>query len=293
MSTIAIIGPGRLGTLLAAAAVRAGHRLTAVAGGRPEGRDRIAAMVAGCRPVGTVAETAGLADVLVVAVPDDAIEQVVTDLAVADAIGEQHRIIHVAGSRGLEVLTRAAGAGAGVAACHPAMTVPTGATDPDLLIGTAWAVTAAPRDRGWARAFVQDLGGDPHDLPDDRRALYHAGLAIGSNAVAAAVAVARQLLLAARVDDPAAFLAPLTQASAANVVRQGASAITGPVVRGDVGTIVRHLEAIARDLPELGEAYRLLARATLVPVRAGMQPDVAAAVDALLTDACRDPQAGR
>ena len=284
MSTVAIIGPGRLGTLLATASARAGHRLVAVAGGRPDARDRIAALVAGCRPVATPAEAARIAEVLVLAVPDDAIEQVVTDLALADAIGERHWIIHVAGSRGLDVLARATAAGARVAACHPAMTVPTGASDPAVLLGAAWAVTALPGDRAWAHGFVQDLGGDPHDLPDDRRALYHAGLAVASNAVAAAVAVARQLLLGARVDDPAAFLAPLVRASATNVVRDGASAITGPVVRGDLGTLAGHLAAIERDLPELSEAYRLLARATLLPVRAGMPPEAAAAIEALLVD---------
>jgi predicted short-subunit dehydrogenase-like oxidoreductase (DUF2520 family) len=86
-------------------------------------------------------------------------------------------------------------------------------TDPDLLVGTAWAVTAAAADLGWARDLVVDLGGDPHDVPDDVRVLYHAGLAVGGNAVGAAVAVARQLLLAARVDDPAAFLARWSRAA--------------------------------------------------------------------------------
>ncbi len=279
---VAVIGPGRLGTLLAVAASRAGHRTVAVAGGSDVSRGRVAALVAGCRPHARIVEAASEADLVFIATPDDAIEQVVTDLARADVIGEGHRVVHVAGSRGLAPLRRAALSGAGVAACHPAMTVPTGSSDPDLLVGTAWAVTAPATDRGWARDLVTDLGGDPHDVDDDVRGLYHAGLTIGSNAAAAAVVVARQLLLGARIADPGAFLAPLVARSVDNAATAGAAALTGPVVRGDVGTVTAHLDLLAADVPELLEAYRDLARVLLGRVRAELSPAAAAELDALL-----------
>jgi predicted short-subunit dehydrogenase-like oxidoreductase (DUF2520 family) len=279
---VAVIGPGRVGTLLTVALARAGWRPVAIAGGSAAARDRVASLVAGCRPHGTPTGAVADADLVVVATPDDAVAEVVTDLAQADVLREAQRVVHVAGSQGLAPLRRAALAGATVAACHPAMTVPTGAEDPDLLVGTAWAVTAAAADLGWARDLVVDLGGDPHDVPDDVRGLYHAGLAIGSNAVGAAVVVARQLLLAARVDDPAAFLGPLVERSVANALRDGASALTGPVVRGDVGTVAGHLDALAADVPDLLVAYRDLTRVLLGRVRAELSPQAAAELDALL-----------
>jgi predicted short-subunit dehydrogenase-like oxidoreductase (DUF2520 family) len=290
---VAVVGPGRVGTLLTVSFARAGWRPVAIAGGRADARDRVAALVTGCRPCEDPAEAVADVDLVVLATPDDALEQVVTELARTDVIGERHRVVHVAGSLGLAPLRRAALAGAGVAACHPAMTVPTGASDPDLLVGAAWAVTAAPGDRGWARDLVIDLGGDPHEVADEVRGLYHAGLAIGSNAAAAAVVVARQLLLAARIEDPAAFLAPLVERSVGNALARGASALTGPVVRGDVGTVAGHLEALAVDVPELRDAYRDLTRVLLGRVRADLSPAAAAELDALLAAPATRPADGR
>jgi predicted short-subunit dehydrogenase-like oxidoreductase (DUF2520 family) len=281
---VAVIGPGRVGTLLTVALARAGWRPVAVAGGSAAAREHVAAMVAGCRPTDVPAEAVADVDLVLVATPDAAVEAVVTDLARSDALRQTHRVVHVAGSLGLAPLRRAVLAGAGVAACHPAMTVPTGARDPDLLVGTAWAVTAPPACRGWAHDLVVDLGGDPHDVPDEVRPLYHAGLAVGSNAVAAGVVVARQLLLAAGIVDPAPFLGPLVERSVGNALTSGAAALTGPVVRGDVGTVAAHLAALGADVPELRDAYRDLTRVLLGRVRAGLSPAAAAELDALLAD---------
>jgi predicted short-subunit dehydrogenase-like oxidoreductase (DUF2520 family) len=279
---VAVVGPGRLGTLLTVAGARAGWRMTAVAGGSAAARSGVAGSVAGVRPVASVAEAAALAQLILLAVPDDVIAAVVDELVLADAIGPDHRVVHVAGSRGLDVLRRARLAGARVAACHPAMTVPTGTRDPDLLVGVPWAVTAAAGDLAWAEELVIQLGGDPHRVADDARGLYHAGLAVAANAVGAAVVTARRLLLAARIERPEAFLAPLATASAGNAAVDGVTALTGPIVRGDVGTVRAHLDRIAADLPEVLEAYRALARATLEPVRPVLAPEVAAELDALL-----------
>jgi predicted short-subunit dehydrogenase-like oxidoreductase (DUF2520 family) len=279
---VAVIGPGRMGTLLAVACVRAGHRVVAVGGGSDASRARLAARVAGARPAASPDGAVAAADLVLLAVPDDAIEGLVTDLTVADALGPDHRVVHVAGSRGLAVLRRAALAGARVAACHPAMTVPSGTTDPEVLVGVAWAVTASADDLGWAHDLVTDLGGDAHDVADDARSLYHAGLVLGSNAVGAAVVLARRLLLAARVDAPAAFLGPLIEASVANTLDHGAEALTGPVVRGDVGTVAGHLEELDRDLPEMAGGYRHLSAALLDLVRPALPPEAAAELGRLL-----------
>jgi predicted short-subunit dehydrogenase-like oxidoreductase (DUF2520 family) len=284
MTTAAIVGPGRVGTLLAVAGARAGWRVAAVAGGSERSRARVCELVKGVRPFGDPVDAARSVDVVLLAVPDDAIEQVVTELAVADVLGEGRGVVHLAGSRGLAPLRRAALSGARVAACHPAMTVPTGATDPEALVGVPWAVTAPPADRPWAHGLVADLHGDPHDVPDASRTLYHAALATASNAVGAAVVAARRLLLAAGIDQPAVFLGPLAHASVTNAADRGVVALTGPIVRGDVGTVRAHVEAIASDLPELLPPYVLLARATLDPVRPALAPDVVAALDAVLAD---------
>lgn len=281
---VAIVGPGRVGTLLAVACARAGHRVVAVAGGQEPARRALADLVAGARPHDTTSEAVRNAELVLLTTPDDVLDDVVTGLVTDDAVRENQRVVHVAGSRGLAPLRRAALAGARVAALHPAMTVPEGARDPDLLVGASWAVTTAHEDRGWAHELIAGLGGDPVDVPEDRRALYHAALTVGSNAVGAAVTVARQLLLAARVGDPAPFLGPLVERSVTNTLGEGANALTGPIVRGDVRTIAHHLDALDADVPELAEAYRLLSKVVLDRVRPQLSPGAAAELDAMLTD---------
>ncbi|MFO7776857.1 MAG: Rossmann-like and DUF2520 domain-containing protein [Nitriliruptoraceae bacterium] len=280
---VAIIGPGRVGTLLAVAGTRAGWRIVAVGGGSAASRARLTGRVAGVRSHAEPAAAVADAELVLLAVPDDAIEPVVDALVRADALGPGQGVVHVAGSRGLAVLRRAGLAGARIAACHPAMTIPAGATDPDLLVGVPWAVTSRPADLDWARELVVALGGDPQEVADDARTLYHAALAVASNAVGAAVVTARRLLLAAHVEDPAAFLGPLAHASVDNAATVGAAALTGPIVRGDVGTVAAHVAGIATDLPELLTAYRALAQATLEPVRPALAPEVVAALEELLT----------
>lgn len=281
---VAVLGPGRVGTLLAVALARGGDRVVAVAGGREASQRRLAEQVAGVRVEDDPAAATARADLVVVTPPDDALEALVDAVAAADGWREGQRVVHCSGAQGLEPLRRARLSGARVAACHPAQTVPAGASDPDLLVGAAWAVTAAPADRAWAHGLVEALGGQPHDVPDAARVLYHAGLVVGANAVGAAVAVARQLLLGARVDAPQRFLAPLVEASVANVLDSGAAALTGPVVRGDVGTIARHLEVLDVDAPRVARAYRDLTHAVLEAARPGLSPAQVAAVSRVLEE---------
>lgn len=284
---VVVVGPGRVGTALAVALGRAGFRIVAAAGGSDTSRRRFAGHVAGARVEADPAAVAARGGTVVVTTPDDAIEQVVTDLAAADAWSEGQRVVHLAGSRGLGVLRRAQLAGCRVAACHPAQTVPGTTVDPDTFVGTAWAVTCGADDRDWAVDLVEAVGGDAHLVPDDRRVLYHAGLTVGSNTVGAAVAVARQLLMAARIDDPAAFLDPLVSATVANVLAEGAGALTGPLARGDVGTVAAHLDRLAADVPSLAAAYRHLSLALLGQVA----PTLDAATREQLRDMLADPEA--
>jgi predicted short-subunit dehydrogenase-like oxidoreductase (DUF2520 family) len=284
VSRVAVIGPGRAGTLLALACSRAGHRVVAVAGGGTDSRERLASLLAGVRIEERPVDAVRRAELVLLCVPDDVLEEVVTELALEGAFEAGPRVVHVSGSQGLSPLRRARLGGARVAACHPAMTIPVGSHDPEVLVGTAWAVTAAPDDLGWARELVGDLGGDPYEVGDSNRVLYHAGLVIGANAVGAVVSIARRLLLAARVEAPEAFLGPLVEASVANVLHEGAQALTGPVVRGDHGTLAAHLDELERDVPELAEAYRALSEVVLSQVRAGMDPAAAQRLATLLEE---------
>ncbi len=285
---IGLVGPGRVGTLVAHASSAAGMSVVRVAGGSEASRARFRSGLAGVRDVPVAAVADGV-DLVVIATPDAAIASVVDELVRADALDERHGVVHLAGVHGTGPLRRAGLAGARIAALHPATTVPTGATDPGLLHGVAWAVTAGRDDADWARSIVTDLGGDPFDVPEDARVRYHAALAAASNAVGAAVVTARQLLRSAGIADTGRIIGPIAHASVAAAATGGAAALTGPIVRGDVATVRAHLDAIAPDLPGVADAYRALSRAVLEAVRPGLDPVVASELDRLLTATTTDP----
>jgi predicted short-subunit dehydrogenase-like oxidoreductase (DUF2520 family) len=280
---VTLVGPGRLGTLVAHALAAAGMRLVHVTGGSDAARAALCGSIAGLKDV-PLPEATRDVDLIVLAVPDGAIAGVVDDLVRADLLDERHGVVHLSGALGLAPLRRAGLAGARVAACHPATTAPQGSRDPALLVGVAWAVTAAPADRPWAHELVSALGGDPFDVDEEQRVLYHAGLASASNAVGAAIVTARRLLGLAGVARPEQLIAPIASASVQAALAGGAVALTGPVVRGDVSTVRSHLAAMDADLPELAEAYRAQSRAILSIVRTALAPDIVAELTRVLAD---------
>ena len=132
-------------------------------------------------------------------------------------------------------------------------------------------------ERELAEQLVSDLGGLPMFVPEDKRTLYHAGLAHGANHLVTLVTQAMELLGAAGADDPAATLRPLLNAALDNALAHGDAALTGPIVRGDVETVRAHVEVMARTQPSALPSYVALARATantavldgrLLPIRA-------------------------
>lgn len=275
MRRTAVIGPGRVGTALAMALRDAGYSVVAVAGRGEASLARFTSRLPDAQIL-PAADAARQAELVVLAVPDDALEGVVADVARDDGVAEGSRWVHVSGGWGTDVLRPAHLAGAAVAACHPAQTFPDADAGLAALPGSSWAVTADESSLGWARVLVTDLRGRPVTVPARSRTMYHAGLTVGSNATATVVTLARDLLLGAGVEDPAAFLGPLVTTSAANATENGAAALTGPVRRGDAGTVAAHLEELRDTLPEAVDAYLALSRLALgYARRAGLDEDAA------------------
>jgi predicted short-subunit dehydrogenase-like oxidoreductase (DUF2520 family) len=275
---VAVVGPGRVGTTLALALPASAYKVVAVAG---RGAPAIAAFRSRVPEAVElpVVEAARAADLVLVTVPDDVLAGLVRDIAAADGVVAGSRWIHTAGGFGHDVLRPAQLAGAAVAACHPAQTFPDPDTALAALPGTSWAVTADEADLGWARVLVTDLRGSPVTVRASDRTLYHAGLAVGANGTASIVTLARDLLLGAGVRDPEAFLGPLVTTAASGAAARGPAALTGPVRRGDSGTVDRHLAELSAVLPEAVEAYVAIARLALAhAVRAGLDPALAEAV---------------
>lgn len=259
---VGVVGAGRVGAVLAASLRRAGHEIVAAAGESDASRGRIAALLPGV-PVAKPTAVARSADVLLLTVPDDMLANVVVSLVGAGAIRAGQHVVHTSGRHGLAVLAPAHEIGAHTVALHPAMTFTGTEVDIERLHGCVFGLTAAPADRDFAASLVDDLGGTAMWVPEEMRTLYHAGLAHGSNHLVTLVTEAMEILTAAGAADPAGTLRPLLTAALDNALAHGDAALTGPIVRGDAGTVAAHLADITERAPQTLTSYVAMARATL------------------------------
>ncbi|HEX9030796.1 MAG TPA: DUF2520 domain-containing protein [Streptosporangiaceae bacterium] len=258
---VGVVGAGRAGTAMAVALARAGHRIVAASAVSQTSLSRISARLPGtmvARPQDVVAR----ADLVLLTVPDDVLPGLVHGLAATGVPMAGRLIAHASGRHGLAVLEPAVQAGALPLALHPVMTFTGRADDADKMAGISFGVTAPEALRPVAEALVVEMGGEPVFIADDKRDLYHAGLASAANHLITLVAASSDQLRAAGVADPSRMLGPLLFAALENVLALGDVALTGPVARGDADTVAAHVEAIAVAAPDALGAYLALARLT-------------------------------
>ncbi len=252
---------GRVGAVLGAALAAVGHRVVAAAGVSERSVERAEALLPGV-PLVTPQEVLGRADLALLTVPDDALPELVSGLVATGSIRQGQLLAHTSGRYGVSVLDPATEAGALPLALHPVMTFTGTSIDLARLAGASFGVTAPDPLRPVAEALVVEIGAEPIWIEEASRVIYHAALAHGSNHLVTLVAQACDLLERAGVDDPGRALGPLLSASLDNVLRAGDAALTGPVARGDAGTVAEHVRALAEVDPAILATYRALARAT-------------------------------
>jgi predicted short-subunit dehydrogenase-like oxidoreductase (DUF2520 family) len=150
--------------------------------------------------------------------------------------------------------------------------------DIDRLANCAFGVTAPEQLRPIAEALVVEMGAEPVWIAEDKRTLYHAALAGGANHLVTLVADSASLLSAAGVPEPGRMLAPMLSAALDNALRLGIHGLSGPVLRGDAGTVAGHVEQLRETAPESVASYVELARLTADrAINAGMlKPEDAA-----------------
>jgi len=255
---VGIVGAGRVGAVLGAALARAGHRVVAASGVSEASRERAARLLPGVPllPADDVARTASL---LLLAVPDDSLGALVAGLAETGCLQPGQLVAHPSGRHGLAVLEPATRLGALPLALHPVL--PFAGTEVDLarLTGASFGVTTVEVLRPVGEALVLEMGGEPVWVEDALRPLWHAALAHGANHLVTLVASAADLLRTAGAQDPGAVLGPLLHAALDGALRSGDAALTGPVARGDAGTVAAHLAVLPADVRP---AYTALARLT-------------------------------
>ena len=258
---VGVVGAGRVGSVLGAALARVGHRVVAVSAVSDASLARAAELLPGT-PVRPPDEVVRRAELVLLAVPDDALEDLVAGLAATGAWQAGQLVAHTSGRHGLEVYAPAAAHHVLGMAIHPAMTFTGTAIDLDRLSDCCFGVTAPEPLRPAAEALVLEVGGEPVWVEESQRPMYHAALTHGANHLVTLTAQAMQALEAAGVESPARVLTPLVTAALDNALRSGDGALTGPVARGDAGTVAEHLRQLQRLTPDVRPTYLALARAT-------------------------------
>ncbi|WP_434633763.1 Rossmann-like and DUF2520 domain-containing protein [Chromobacterium sp. CV08] len=264
MQTLTVVGAGRLGGSVARLAHLSGqYQVLDVVGRRPEPL-RLA-----CEFIGAGRATTDLgrlrpADFYLLSVPDGEIASCAGELAAAAVMPAGCVAFHASGAGEAALLAPLAERGVLTASLHPAFSF----ADPGRAVadfaGTLCALEGDEEACLRLEALARALGGQPFRLAPGGKAAYHAGLSVASNFLVALTAMAQQLTACAGVPAELAqpLLGGLMRQTLENALALGPrDALTGPIVRGDVGTVERHLAALGD--AELAAAYRALGRQTV------------------------------
>ena len=267
---IGIIGAGKVGAVLGAALRGAGHAVVGVSAVSDASKDRAELLLPGV-PVLEVADIVERSELVLLAVPDDALPGLVTGLAAMNAWQVGQLVAHTSGRFGIGVLAPVKAAGGIPLALHPAMTFTGMSLDLSRLTDASFGVTAEPAMLPIAQALVVEMGAEPVVIAEADRVLYHAALAHSANHMVTLVAQAAQVLGDIGVESPSQVMGPLLRAALENALASGESALTGPVARGDAGTVAAHAAALREHALDTGAADILdayLAMATATAARA-------------------------
>ena len=280
--TLGFIGAGRVGTGLATGFASAGHDVVAVASRSVASAQALAKRVPGARAVAPQ-EVADRADLVFLTVPDDAIETVASSVRWRAGCA----CVHCSGAAELGTLKKAVADGALAGGFHPLHMFGEPGESADALRGCAVALAGPDALVEKLERLARSLGARPLRLPEGGRALYHVAANFSGAFVIALMqeTIALWKKLGIAEGDALAALLPLLRGTVDNVERLGAPGGLGSAVaRGDVGTIRRHLEVLAKEAPESLDLYRLLSLRTvpLALAKGTLKPEAAKEIKALL-----------
>jgi len=277
---VAIIGLGRAGTAIGYLLRQAGYPIVAVASRSPASlQDRIRYTGGRAFTADADAEAASLATCIFITTPDDSIAPVCREIAQKGGFKPGDKVIHMSGAGGLDLLEPARKAGAMVACIHPIQSFASveGAIR-NILLST-FGITADEGLRCWSAGLVRELGGIPFEVPEAIKPLYHAAACMASNYLVTLIHTVEEIYLTLGLNRDEAMRAfwPLVSGTLKNIETSGSiQALTGPISRGDAGTIEQHIRVFREKLPAYLPAYcamglltvELAMKKTLSPERA-------------------------
>ncbi|MHB8139153.1 MAG: Rossmann-like and DUF2520 domain-containing protein [Smithellaceae bacterium] len=260
----AIIGAGMVGTAIGILLEKAGHDITAVADTSAAHLQRAQSYTAAA-VFHNPSEAADLADCILITTPDDVIGSACAQIAGGSSLRGK-KVFHMSGAGGFDLLSPAAKAGAAVACIHPLQSFSSVDSAVANIPGSYFGVTAAAGVKKLSADIVRDLKGIPIYVTPAQKPLYHAAACIASNYLVSLMSVVEAIYLSigfSEKDARKAYL-PLVYGSLKNIEKQGCTkALTGPIARGDAGTVQKHIEAMAMHLPDYSSLYANMGMATV------------------------------
>jgi predicted short-subunit dehydrogenase-like oxidoreductase (DUF2520 family) len=250
-----IVGAGAVGTALGLALHRAGWPVRAVAS-RDEGRrERFRSMVPGARGFAEANALVDEVELVILAVPDDVIAALAGELRM---YGGQ-AMIHTSGALGAEVLEPARAAGTSVGAFHPLVAFADTERAVTAFHGATVAIEGDEELAALLARMAEALGATAVRLAPGSKAAYHAAAVLAAGGFVALLDAIAELGRVAGLDESGALAVygALIEQTLGNARALGiARALTGPMTRGDAGTLARHLEALAAHAPDVLPLYR-------------------------------------
>ena len=263
MTSLGFIGAGTVGTALAVKLSERGYPVVAVYSRSISSSERLAGQVNGCRVCHSAQEVADAADMVFITTPDAAIGEVAASLRWRRG----QMVVHCSGADSAEALEAARRQGARVGVFHPLQTFASVAQAMENIPGSTFGLEAEGPILSVLKEMVLALEGNPVVLSAQEKVLYHAAAVIASNYVVTLMKMATDLwqLFGVPRSDATRALLPLLRGTLNNIENVGLpNCLTGPVARGDVGTVEKHLLALDEAAPDLLPTYREMALQTIL-----------------------------
>jgi len=268
---VALIGAGPAGTAMAVALHKEGYPIAAVSSRSLKSAQRCAVLV-DCEYTGTdLAAASRQAEIVIISIPDSAIETTCQTLADSGGFCTGQLVLHLSGALTSDALNAARAAGADTLSLHPAQTMVEPLQSAALLKTTWFCLEGNDSAVERGRDIANEISGNTIVIDKDKKALYHAALSFSSNYLTTLEAIAIEMLTETGISrqNALALLMPLIQGSVDTLANCSLpDALTGPMSRGDVKTIEKHLHAMEGGAESHQQIYKMMGLETLKLARA-------------------------
>jgi len=255
-----IIGSGVVGTAVGVVLNTKGYEITGVHDIKSESTRQLVERI-GCTAYLAPQDVARSADILFITTSDSMIQEVVDKLADSQAFHQGQVIVHMSGAQSSEILDRAKEFGAHVLSVHPLQSFANLEGAIANLPGSVFSIEGDRTAYNAAVCIVESLGGEYFFIDRKAKPLYHAGACVVSNYLVTLLDLGTKLLESTGIPASMATraLLPLVHGTINNVENIGVpKALTGPIARGDISTIYKHLDCMEEMAPDLVKLYTLL-----------------------------------